>query len=185
MNLAFPPELHQVNGDLFPIRDYCCQQPMISNVWAEFGVAGGNSARQILEHLPGDGTLYLFDHFKGLPEPWVHSSKYGEDDQWARQGKPEFDDHRVIIKEGVFAETLPLDDLLGFVHIDCDLYSSTKTVLENINIAPGTIILFDELYGYGGWEDHEYKALMESGIEFEYLARDSQTRVAIKVMGIT
>jgi hypothetical protein len=41
-------------------------------------------------------------------------------------------------------------------------------------IKSGTWIVFDELIGYRGWKDHEYKAFMEfqaeTGIEFEYVA---------------
>lgn len=163
------------------IRDFCMRLPL-GPVWAEFGVAGGRSARYFLEHLPDNGKLYLFDSFEGLPEPWVFSSRYGKDDQWAQLGKPEFNDPRAIIKEGWFADTLPLDDPLGFVHIDCDLYSSTKTVLEGINVGKGTIILFDELIGYPRYEEHEYKALLEWGRKYRVIAKDNDTRVAIEVL---
>jgi hypothetical protein len=61
------------------------------------------------------------------------------------------------------------------LHIDCALYSSTACVLRLVaeRIVPGTVILFDELIGYPGWQEGEYKALCEwveaTGIEFEYL----------------
>ncbi len=49
------------------------------------------------------------------------------------------------------------------VHIDCDLYSSTKTVLENISrkLTPGTVVVFDEWWGYPGCEEHEQRAWKE------------------------
>ena len=47
--------------------------------------------------------------------------------------------------------------LASFIHIDCDLYSSTKTVLTLLApaIRTGTVLVFDEWCGYEGWEQHE------------------------------
>ncbi len=61
------------------------------------------------------------------------------------------------------------------MHIDCDLYSSTKTVLGLLKdrLRDGAILVFDEYFNYPGWEQHEYKAFLEfidqSGFKFEYL----------------
>ena len=150
----------------------------VSPVWAEFGVFVGISARYWLTALPENGKLYLFDSFEGLPEAWRHLPA----GHFSVPEVPVFDDSRAIIKKGWFKDTLPLDELLGFVHIDSDLYSSCKTVLENINVAKGTIILFDELFGYEGWEDDEYRALMEWDVPFKFIARDAKSRVAIEVL---
>ena len=59
------------------------------------------------------------------------------------------------------------------MHLDADLYSSTMTVIDTLFdwFVPGTVIVFDEYYGYPGWERHEHKAFMEllerSGLSFE------------------
>lgn len=39
---------------------------------------------------------------------------------------------------------------IAFVYVDCDLYSSTKVIFENIyyRINEDTIIVFDEYYNY-------------------------------------
>jgi predicted O-methyltransferase YrrM len=52
---------------------------------------------------------------------------------------------------------------IAFIHVDCDLYSSTRTILALLadRIVPGTIILFDEYFNYPNWEEHEYKAFQE------------------------
>ena len=52
---------------------------------------------------------------------------------------------------------------VAFIHVDCDLYSSTKTIFSLLSdrIVPGTIILFDEYFNYPNWQQHEYKALQE------------------------
>lgn len=59
--------------------------------------------------------------------------------------------------------------------LDCDLYSSTKTVLNHLRekIIPGTIIVFDDYFFYPGWQQHEYLAFKEfteeNQIRFEYI----------------
>jgi len=52
---------------------------------------------------------------------------------------------------------------IGLLHVDCDLYSSTKTVFHHFknNIREGTVIVFDELLNFDGYERHEIRALYE------------------------
>ncbi|KAL1530294.1 hypothetical protein AB1Y20_001205 [Prymnesium parvum] len=61
--------------------------------------------------------------------------------------------------QGVWHTTMHV----SFLHIDCDLYSSAKTVLMSLApaIHAGTIIVFDEYCGYDGWEEHEARAWAE------------------------
>jgi len=65
---------------------------------------------------------------------------------------------------------------IAFMHIDCDLYESTRIVFEHAApfIVPGTIIMFDEIHGYPNYHEHEYKAWMEFVVEyninFEWIA---------------
>ena len=86
----------------------------------------------------------------------------------------------VKLVKGEFSETLPAfirahPDPVAFVHIDCDLYHSTKTIFTHLrnNITAGTVILFDEFHNFPGWQQHEYKAFMEfiddSRLGFEYI----------------
>jgi hypothetical protein len=78
---------------------------------------------------------------------------------------------------------------IGLLHIDCDLYSSTRTVFERIGrlVGPGTVIVFDEFYHYFGWEAHEAKAFLEfvtaEKLEIEYLARTPTCQVSVQVVG--
>ena len=69
---------------------------------------------------------------------------------------------------GWFDRTLPdfLDrhpEPVSFLHIDCDLYSSTQTILTQLKerIVPGTVIVFDEYWNYPDWRRHEYLAFKE------------------------
>ena len=61
----------------------------------------------------------------------------------------------------------PQEEQLGMAlaHIDCDLHSSTKDVLEAIapRFRKGTLILFDEYFGHFRWQDGEAKAWREFG----------------------
>ena len=73
---------------------------------------------------------------------------------------------------------------LSFIFIDCDLYSSTKTVLDNIShlIAPGTVIVFDE-YFVPGLEKDEMSAFLEfvsaQKLRYRYLARAQNGSVSV------
>ena len=178
----FPEPDYQASFTYNTLWDYAPRQAKrnkVSNVWAEFGVMSGGTARVWHRKLPEDGKLYLYDSFIGLPEQW-NDAKAGH---FTCNGKvPAFNDPRIVIKKGWFKDTLPLDDLLGFVHIDCDLYSSTKDALAGINVAKGTVILFDEFWGIPGWEENEYKALMEWDRPFKFLARDKRCRAVIEVL---
>jgi len=177
----YPDVRHQKTLNDGTIREYAATLAVdrdVSQTWAEFGVQDGISANYFLTRLPATCDFYLFDAFKGLPEPWCNKAKGHR----ASQGVPVFTDPRVHIVEGWFADTLPFDPLLAFVHVDCDLYSSTKDVLAGINVCKGSLILFDEMFGYDGWQEHEYKALMEWGRVFRFIARDDRHRALIEVM---
>jgi hypothetical protein len=78
---------------------------------------------------------------------------------------------------------------IAFMHIDCDLYSSTKTIFDLVDerIQAGTIILFDEYFNYTNWRRHEYKAFQEyvgqKGVTYEYLGYARQ-QVLIRIKEI-
>jgi hypothetical protein len=147
--------------------------------WAEFGVFCGNSARHLIHGMPDGTEIHLFDSFKGLPEYWdmIGDGTYPKKTLFAIEDHeiPVFNDIRVTIHKGLFADTLPIADMgvLQLVNIDCDLYSSTKTVLDHIEVESGTIIIFDEYHGYPTYKEHERKACQEwlerTGIELEWL----------------
>lgn len=105
----------------------------------------------------------------------------------------------VVPVRGLFMDTIPLwkslvEGALSFVHIDCDLYSSTRSVLMGLNdrIVPGTILAFDELFPntdmdeYPLWEHGEWRALLEwmaeHGRKVRPLARGCTMSVAFVVV---
>tara|TARA_Y100000310_G_scaffold167381_1_gene167131 strand:- start:248 stop:856 length:609 start_codon:yes stop_codon:yes gene_type:complete len=163
--------------------------------WAEFGTFKGITARIFLQFLPKDKNLYLFDSFKGLPEEWADSKRdeVSPIGTFARN-PPNFDDSRAILQVGWFDDTVPLfvkdykERGFSFIHIDCDLYSSTKTVLNGIKklILPETVIIFDELCGVLRHQEHEYRAyeefVIENNLKAEYICSEkNNTRVAVRL----
>lgn len=143
---------------------------------AEFGVYQGKSLTDIARFFEGR-TVHGFDSFVGLPESWSGTSKgAGAFDIGGEP--PEIPVSNVEFHVGFFDETVPKfatehEGPFAFVHFDADLYSSTKTVMDTLFdwFVPGTVLLFDEYFGYYGWQNHEHKAFMEllerSGLTFE------------------
>ena len=80
-------------------------------------------------------------------------------------------------------------DPVAFIHVDCDLYSSTKTIFDHLGdrLQVGTIILFDEYFNYPNWRNHEFKAFQEfvagHKIRYTYLAYARQ-QVAVRIDAI-
>jgi predicted negative regulator of RcsB-dependent stress response len=56
------------------------------------------------------------------------------------------------------------------MNIDCDLYSSTKTIFDLLGhrIIPGTVIVFDEYIGYKSWKNDEFKAFQEAIAQYQW-----------------
>lgn len=157
-------------GDRKVYREELFKHVSNDNLIAEFGVATGRSAIHWLQMMSADSTLYCFDSWEGLPEDW-HINPGKTLAKGAFRGAvpaPLIDDERCTIVKGWFEDTLPYDfpAQLGLLHIDCDLYSACKTVLDHVDpyIGNGTVIVFDEIWDSGKypfWEQHEYKAYCE------------------------
>lgn len=142
----------------------------------EFGVATGTTLKIIADAVAVDRTVVGFDTFTGLPETWRSGFPAGE---FAQQQMPSVPNAELII--GLFEDELPsfltrTHQQIAFMHVDCDLYSATNTVLEltGHRLAPDAVILFDEFFNFPGWQQYEFRAWNEfverSGRTFEYLA---------------
>src|SRR5262245_10501408 len=169
------------------VLEYALSCATVDGLALEFGVFSGRSINHIAR-LRSD-KVYGFDSFEGLPEGWREGYDKGA---FARGDLPQVAPN-VELVIGWFDRTLPkfLDAHPGpasFVHIDCDLYSSTQTVLTQLRerLVPGTIILFDEYFNYPGWEMHEFKAFREfvesTGLQYEYIGvNPGHQEVAVRV----
>jgi hypothetical protein len=158
----------------------------------EFGVYKGDSINH-LAALKRNVTWHGFDSFTGLPENWALGSKAGSLSVGGRL--PPVRPNVKLIK-GLFQDTLPpfvaahRGAKIALLHIDCDIYSSTKTVLAELKdmLVPGSVIVFDEFMNYPGWQEHEYRAFMEFVAEhdvfFEYLSyMRTGAQVAVRLTG--
>jgi hypothetical protein len=131
----------------------------------EFGVYKGTTINHLARKWP-HRRFHGFDSFRGLPQSWT-GSRHSEVN-FDRGGKKPKVRPNVTLVEGWFDETLPPflaahPQPIAFLHVDCDIYSSTKTVLDlaGHRLAPRAVIVFDEFFNYKGYEHHEYKAFFE------------------------
>lgn len=131
-------------------------------LFMEFGVASGRTISHIARECPTT-SIYGFDSFEGLPEDWRSGYLKGR----FAGGLPPVPGNVTLIK-GWFNETLPgflkdHNERVSLLHVDCDLYSSTKCILDLLTdrIGSGAVIVFDEFWNYPGWQDHEIKAFDE------------------------
>ncbi|MEX0742160.1 MAG: class I SAM-dependent methyltransferase, partial [Phycisphaeraceae bacterium] len=174
--------------DKYALLDHALTYADHEGLHLEFGVYRGVTLNHVAARRP-EQTLYGFDSFEGLPESWGIWRKGAFD---TRGQLPKVRPNVRLIK-GWFDETLPAfvaehRQRCSFVHVDSDIYSSARTVFQTLSeqIRPGTVIVFDEYFGYPHWREGEHKALLEfaeaTGLDFTYIGycdRDQQVAVRI------
>ncbi|MGH8988665.1 MAG: class I SAM-dependent methyltransferase [Acidimicrobiales bacterium] len=148
--------------DRFAVLDEAVRRMQATQpLYLEFGVYRGRTIRHVASHLAApQGRLVGFDSFEGLPEDWQPNARRGS---FSVGTPPDVDDPRVSFVVGWFDQTLPSyeppahDQLL--VNLDCDLYSSSRCVLEwlGAHLRPGSLVYFDDLFN----RDHQWRALRE------------------------
>ncbi|THD58282.1 TylF/MycF/NovP-related O-methyltransferase [Phenylobacterium sp.] len=161
------------------LLEYVLPFAKVPGFYAEFGVFKGETLAFVANRV--DATVYGFDSFEGLPDDWflgVVKGAFSLKGQLPQLAVP-MNNYRLV--KGLFGETLPtfleqVDGPAAFLHIDCDLYESTRTVFDHLapRIVPGTVIVFDEYLNYPGWQNHEFKAFQEfceaRRVTYRYLA---------------
>ena len=179
-----------LDGGRPKMYDYALSKITVEGNILEFGVAGGYSINYIGKKLK-DRRVYGFDTFDGLPEKW-HGYYRGKG-AYTQYGKKPKVPENVKLVVGLFQDTIPKfketnNQQIAFLHVDCDIYSSTKTIFDLMGdrIKKDTIILFDEYFGYPNWKNHEHKAFQEfiksSGFSYEYLAFNGVFGVCVKIL---
>jgi hypothetical protein len=160
---------------------------MLDGLYAEFGVNNGGTISYIARQTPKQ-TIHGFDSFEGLPEDWTGNAMAAG--FFNRKGRLPKVPGNVVLHPGWFdttAEKFAADNSgpLAFLHVDCDLYSSTATIFDALGdrIVPGTVIMFDEYFNYPNWKAHEHKAFTEyqdrSGKKFKYVGYSIQQVAAV------
>jgi len=163
------PTLPTMTGNnLAPIK-LAIENARIEGLVLEFGVYNGKSIRLIASL--ADSIVHGFDSFEGIPEEWASERK----GSYSAFGVlPEVPDN-VMLPPGWFEDSIPEftkteKGPIRFINIDCDLYSSTKTIFDLLGsqIVPGSVILFDEFIGYPTWKDDEFKAFNEAAEQYNW-----------------
>jgi O-methyltransferase len=127
-------DMHLLPAEACQIMSLIDAVKKIPGDMAEVGVASGASAMMIASRAP-ERTLHLFDTFEGLPKP------KGEDSQRFKEGQYGYsleDVQRYLKRDnvrfykGLFPDTATAipDTRFAFVHLDADLYDSTRAGLE-------------------------------------------------------
>jgi hypothetical protein len=126
----------------------------------EFGVYKGETINYMASLTP-KRKIFGFDSFQGLPVDW-------------ETPKESFVTPVPQVKENVklfvgwFHDTIPKfleenQDKIAFVNVDCDVYESTKTVLESLDskITNKTLMYLDDYFVKLNWQNNVFKAFQE------------------------
>ncbi len=149
-----------------------------NTVWLEFGVFSGKSINYISNFT--SEKVYGFDSFEGLPDDWrpgfpkgtFHCGGY----------IPSVNSNVKLIKgwfnqtlEGFSKELETSDTKVSFIHMDADLYSSTKYQLDT-----NCIIVFDELLNYDGFDGETgelrafYEFVTENDVKYTWIGMNGE-----------
>ena len=172
---AIKGKLPPVTGSIHATFELATQAAKVKGSVLEFGVRHANSTRQLAALAKQD--VHGFDSFEGIPEDWHDEGK----GSYSTRGHIPKVPSNIHLHAGWFDATLPKfletnTKQARLINIDCDIYSSTKTVLDLLasRIVKGTVIIFDEYIGNQHWREDEYKAFQEAvkayGWKYEYLA---------------
>jgi hypothetical protein len=149
-----------------------------SGLLLEFGVHKGGTINYAAECNP-NREVHGFDSFEGLPGDWTGVTlRKGAFD---RKGRMPAVRSNVILHKGWFRDALPAwiehnQSPIAFVHIDCDLYESTRDVFDGLgpHLKPGVLLLFDDYFNLPNWQAHEFRAFQEwvkrVNVDYTYLA---------------
>lgn len=154
-----------------------------NTLWLEFGVFNGRTINYISKFTTD--TVYGFDSFEGLPEKWRDGFGKGA---FNKKGDLPTVNKNVTLVKGWFDATLPAfmkanaGKKVSFIHIDADLYSSTKCIFNNVknHLAKDCVIVFDELVNYPGFDGPTgelrafYEFITENKVDYTWIGMDGK-----------
>jgi hypothetical protein len=173
------------------IREHLFHSKVERGYYLEFGVLNGDSMLEAYQTLRGFTEHYFgLDSFQGLPPLsaqdstsqhlmpfWREGTVRGDSADGVRRslvarGMPS---QQLTLIPGYYEDTLPtLDSKLFAAHgpchvclIDCDLYSSSRTVLQFIEplLTTGTWLLLDDYWCYRGSPNHGQRRAFDEWIQ--------------------
>ena len=152
-------------------------------LWLEFGVATGKTINYISRFT--NEKVYGFDSFEGLPEKWRDGFDKGA---FNRNGNMPPVNGNVELIKGWFNETLlnfmeqHKNKKISFIHMDADLYSSTKYIFDVLKdyIDTDCVIVFDELVNYPGFDGPNgelrafYEFITENKVNYQWIGMNGR-----------
>jgi hypothetical protein len=165
-------------------------QKQHGGVIAEFGVWKGESINFFAKHCP-EAKVFGFDSFEGLEEDWNGTSL--TKGFFSTKGQLPKCESNVTLFKGWFEDTLPgfceviQHKKIDLLHLDADTYKPTAYVLKSLakNLVRGSIVVFDEYFGYPNFRLHEFKAWQEfvesEGLNYRYIGY-TDMQVAIEIL---
>ena len=158
------------------LRDYFFSSEVLARdpggLVLDFGVATGDSTIMLGNALldTENRVVVGFDAFLGIRNEWSKPDRPPGSmtlggvvpDRLAKHEKVE-------LRVGWVEDTLPVflderPERVGLVHLDLDVFPPTKFVLEALAPAlrPGSLLVFDDYFGFIGWKMHSHRAFTES-----------------------
>lgn len=152
-------------------------------LWLEFGVFSGNTINYISQFTKD--KVYGFDSFEGLPEKWRDGFDKGT---FNMNGNLPIVKPNITLVKGLFSDTLlqfiqSQNKKVSFIHVDADLYSSTKYILNTLKdyLDTDCIIVFDELVNYPGFDGDTgelkafYEFITENKVVYEWIGMNGSS----------
>ena len=166
--------------DIREIRKYAIKNALLNDknlefFYLEFGTYRGASCNMFSQYVK---KFYTFDSFEGLSTDWAGKFDKPKGSYTSNKKLPKLNSN-VEPVIGWVEDTLDVfldthKPKINFIHFDMDIYEPTKFTLLKVKpyLLKNAILIFDDFYNYFGWDQGEYKALMEvfSKNEFEYKA---------------
>tara|TARA_A100001201_G_C4088303_1_gene201251 strand:+ start:205 stop:858 length:654 start_codon:yes stop_codon:yes gene_type:complete len=139
-----------------------------NKLFLEFGVMEGESTIEYIQTFLAHNLsvhTYGFDSWHGLPEETndPNNSRIWSEGKFSMHGKKPahlLNRDDITLVDGYFSDSLQRPEVIeqlqnkpaGIIHLDCDIYTSTKEALEFCIkydiLVPRTIIVYDDWAGY-------------------------------------
>lgn len=178
------------------------EEQQIDGLLIEAGCALGGSAILIADAKKRDRPLAVYDVFGMIPPPSdqdeedVHAryqeivtgeskgiggaTYYGYEEDllskvranFAAEGYP-LEEHRVRLIQGLFQDTLHIDEPVAMAHIDGDWYESVMTCLERIEpyLVTGGVLIIDDYDAWSGCRKAVDDYFADKSAQYEFMQR--------------
>jgi len=186
------------------------EERAVSGIFLECGCALGGSSIVLARAKTKNRSLFLFDVFSMIPPPGSEDGKkaldrfnvirsgksvglngeeyYGYTQDLIGRVRASFkeldcppDENNVSFVQGLYEDTLDINQPVAFAHIDCDWYESVKVCLTAIvpHLVVGGILIIDDYHYYDGCRKavDEYFATQQYRFRFNTLSRLHVERV--------